>query len=149
MSTSTEVKPLSRLVNFGTVTASGLFGWCIVHPFSTLTIRMNLANATDSTRSKLPFRAFVAECIRKDGVKSLYHGLSAGLLRQLFYATSIFGLFEVFRDELAKYREIDFASRMICGVASGGIHQSSSNFLIAPFLLDFHENNLRSLCRTA
>lgn len=52
---------------------------------------------------------------------SLYNGLSAGLLKQLFYATSRFGLFEVFRDELAKHRPTDMLSRFIAGVSSGGI----------------------------
>jgi len=52
---------------------------------------------------------------------TLYSGLSAGLLRQIFYATSRFGLFEVFRDEMAKYRPTDFYSRLITGCASGGI----------------------------
>lgn len=52
---------------------------------------------------------------------SLYNGLSAGILRQIFYATSRFGLFEVFRDEMAKYRETDIWSRLISGCASGAM----------------------------
>ena len=54
--------------------------------------------------------------------KALYSGLGAGLLRQFFYATSRFGFFEVFRDELAKYRETDFLSRLVAGVTSGGLY---------------------------
>jgi solute carrier family 25 oxoglutarate transporter 11 len=118
----TDVKPLPSVVSFSTVCVSGLLGWTIVHPFSTLTIRMSLSHLHDASDLPLKqsFRSFAADSIKKDGFKSLYNGLSAGLLRQFFYATSIFGLFEVFRDELAKHREIDFASRMVCGVASGG-----------------------------
>ncbi len=134
MSANDPVKPLSTVVSFTTVAMGGLFGWCIVHPFSTLTIRMNLAaysaSSNQSTRVKLPFSQFVTDVVKRDGFKSLYNGLSAGLLRQLFYATSIFGLFEVFRDELSKHREMDFASRMLCGVASGGelIMRSSTTY---------------------
>ena len=51
---------------------------------------------------------------------SLYNGLSAGVTRQVFYATSRFGLFEVFRDAMAKYRETDLFSRLLTGCASGG-----------------------------
>jgi len=59
--------------------------------------------------------------IRKDGMLSLYSGLSAGILRQVFYSTSRFGLFELLRDELAKYRPTDMTSRMATGILSGGI----------------------------
>ena len=38
----------------------------------------------------------------------------------MFYATSRFGLFEVFRDELAKHRETDFLSRVTTAMAAGG-----------------------------
>lgn len=56
------------------------------------------------------------------GVRGLYDGLSAGVLRQVFYATSRFGLFETFRDMLLEYRgKIDFASRVAIGAVTGGI----------------------------
>lgn len=59
--------------------------------------------------------------IREQGAMSLYSGLSAGLLRQIFYTTSRIGLFEVFRDEMAKYRQTDIWSRLSTGMVSGGI----------------------------
>jgi solute carrier family 25 (mitochondrial oxoglutarate transporter), member 11 len=68
------------------------------------------------------FASFMLKLVRQEGgVKSLYAGLEAGLLRQAFYSTSRFGLFEVFRDELAKYRQTDIWSRLFTGVTSGGI----------------------------
>lgn len=87
---------------------------------------MNLASTTSSsvsahTQPPIPFRSYLMNTIRKEGIVSLYSGLSAGILRQVFYSTSRFGLFELFRDELAKYRTIDFASRLFTGVISGGI----------------------------
>ena len=59
--------------------------------------------------------------IREQGAMSLYSGLSAGLLRQIFYTTSRIGLFEVFRDEMSKYRQTDIWSRLSTGMVSGGI----------------------------
>jgi solute carrier family 25 oxoglutarate transporter 11 len=59
--------------------------------------------------------------LKEKGFMSLYDGLSAGILRQVFYTTSRFGLYEVFRDEMAKYRPTDFFSRMLTGCVSGGI----------------------------
>jgi hypothetical protein len=49
----------------------------------------------------------------------LYNGLSAGIVRQIFYATSRLGLYEVFRNFSLKYREVDLASRLFCGIVSG------------------------------
>jgi solute carrier family 25 (mitochondrial oxoglutarate transporter), member 11 len=56
------------------------------------------------------------------GIRGLYAGLSAGVLRQVFYASSRFGLFETFRDILHDYRgKTDFASRVGVGAVTGGI----------------------------
>ena len=51
---------------------------------------------------------------------TLYAGLGAGCLRQIFYATSRYGLFETFRDAAAKYRETDFAQRFTLASVAGG-----------------------------
>lgn len=85
-------------------------------------VRMNLITATAPVGTpQLSFFPFVAKVIREKGVSSLYDGLSAGILRQVFYATSRFGLFEVFRDQVAKYRPTDFWSRLFTGCMAGGI----------------------------
>jgi len=81
---------------------------------------MNLANASGSGL-QLTFTSYVAKTLKEEGIISLYSGLSAGITRQIFYATSRFGLFEVFRDEMAKYRPTDIWSRLITGCFSGGI----------------------------
>ena len=108
------------VVSFTTAGIGGIVGWCIVHPFNTCSVRMNLATSSSSSPT-IPFRKFLMNIIRKDGILSLYSGLSAGILRQVFYSTSRFGLFELFRDELAKYRPTDMTSRMATGILSGGI----------------------------
>ena len=80
-------------------------GWAMVHPFNTIAVRSNLASASGQTFS-------LKEMVAKQGWMSVYDGLSAGVLRQVFYATSRFGLFETFRDMLHEYRgKTDFASR--------------------------------------
>lgn len=118
--TEAKPKPISASVNFATAGAGGLLGWICVHPFNTLSIRMNLAGANPASTAPKTFLKFAQHAVKSDGVLGLYSGLGAGLLRQLFYATSRFGFFEVFRDELAKYRETDFVSRLLCGVTAGG-----------------------------
>jgi solute carrier family 25 (mitochondrial oxoglutarate transporter), member 11 len=68
-------------------------------------VRSNLASASGQTFS-------LREMLAKQGWMSVYDGLSAGMMRQVFYATSRLGLFETFRDILHEYRgKTDFASR--------------------------------------
>ena len=83
---------------------------------------MNLATmAAGANGPPLSFPAYITNMVKTQGVMSLYSGLSAGLLRQCFYATSRVGFFELLRDEMAKYRPTDFLSRLIVGVVSGGM----------------------------
>ena len=66
-------------------------------------VRMNLHKG-----SKFSFMGM----IREHGFMSLYDGLAAGVWRQVFYATSRFGLFETCRDKLHEIRgKTDFAGR--------------------------------------
>lgn len=108
------------LTNFFTAGLGGICGWIVVHPFNTVAIQMNLATASGN-QSHESFFAFSKKIIRDKGVLSLYNGLSAGIIRQIFYASTRFGLFEVFRDELNKYRPTDIWSRLFAGCVSGGI----------------------------
>lgn len=119
MSAAKKNQPLPTSINFATAGLGGLIGWMAIHPFNTLGIRMNLASQSGAPVES-SFLKFSLKLVKDEGALALYSGLSAGLLRQVFYATSRFGLFEVFRDELAKYRETDFVSRLISGCTSGG-----------------------------
>lgn len=114
-----QPKPLSKSVIFGTSGAGGIAGWIVVHPFNTLAVRMNLAGQSSAAPPK-GFFSFCSEIVAKEGVGSLYAGLSAGCFRQIFYATSRYGLFETFRDTLAKYRKTDFAQRFATASIAGG-----------------------------
>jgi len=110
--------PLSKFVVFSTSGLGGIFGWILVHPFNTLAVRMNLSSAGSSAPTS--FAAFTSNIVRNEGVGSLYAGLSAGCLRQVFYATSRLGLFETFRDAAQRYRQTDFAQRFVLASVSGG-----------------------------
>jgi hypothetical protein len=66
------------------------------------------------------------DTVNKEGIMTLYKGIGAGTVRQIFYATSRFGLFEVFRDALKDSNmltpsgELSPMERLIGGLASGG-----------------------------
>lgn len=90
-------------------------GWAMIHPANTLAVRMSLASMSGKPFS---FSGMIAE----SGWMGLYDGLSAGVLRQVFYATSRFGLFETFRDKLHEYRgHTDFGARVGIGALTGGM----------------------------
>jgi solute carrier family 25 (mitochondrial oxoglutarate transporter), member 11 len=100
--------------SFATSGLGGMLGWAIVHPFNTVAVRMYL------TPKGQVFS--LSKMIWEHGILSLYAGIEAGLLRQLFYASSRFGLFELFRDKLHGIRgKTDFASHVGIGAIPGGI----------------------------
>merc|ERR1719487_1429005 len=113
-------KPLPGWVAFTTSGIGGIAGWLVIHPVNTLGVRMNLA-AMQNPGVSLSVPTFFKKTVSESGVMSLYNGLGAGVMRQIFYASSRYGLFQIFRDNMAKYREVDFFSRLFCAVASGGI----------------------------
>jgi solute carrier family 25 oxoglutarate transporter 11 len=115
-----QPKVLTATQTFGSAGLGGVMGWCVVHPFNTAAVKMSLA--TMSGRTNVGFLTFFRALVKEQGFLSLYAGLSAGITRQIFYATSRFGLFETFRDAYkAKTGSIDFTGRLLCGVVSGGI----------------------------
>jgi len=106
---------LSPTVTFGTAGLGGVMGWCVVHPFNTLAVRMNLASVQG-------YQFSLTEMVAQNGWGSLYDGIGAGIGRQLIYATARFGLFETFRDKLHEIRgKTDFASRVGVGAMTGGM----------------------------
>jgi solute carrier family 25 (mitochondrial oxoglutarate transporter), member 11 len=81
---------------------------------------MNLTAAKADGKSD-SFFTYIKKVQSERGFMSLYQGLEAGIVRQIFYATSRFGLFEVIRDRLAEHRETDVYSRLLAGCSSGGL----------------------------
>lgn len=107
--------PLPKSVIFASSGMGGCLGWFIVHPANTLAVRWNLSSMQGKTFN---FNAMIQE----SGWLGLYDGIGAGIMRQVFYASTRFGLFETFRDKLHEYRgKTDFAGRVVVGATSGGI----------------------------
>ncbi len=122
--TSTSPPPpatLSTAAKFATAGLGGILGWYCVHPFNTLAVRLNLLGASGLPTPSLP--TFLATTVREQGVRSLYEGIGAGTFRQIFYATSRFGLFEVLRDAFSGGDEaaVTPALRLAAGLMSGGM----------------------------
>eukprot|EP00599_Poterioochromonas_sp_BG-1_P007435 CAMPEP_0173133862 /NCGR_PEP_ID=MMETSP1105-20130129/961_1 /TAXON_ID=2985 /ORGANISM="Ochromonas sp., Strain BG-1" /LENGTH=276 /DNA_ID=CAMNT_0014045575 /DNA_START=95 /DNA_END=922 /DNA_ORIENTATION=+ len=123
--TETSTRPV--YVNFVTSGLGGIIGWTVVHPLNTLSIRMNLIIAQNAglqpiQQQRLSFVRFSTDIIKNESVGALYRGLTAGWLRQVFFATSIYGFYEIFRDQLAKFSDdLGYAARAVAGVGSGAV----------------------------
>jgi solute carrier family 25 (mitochondrial oxoglutarate transporter), member 11 len=113
----------STLMNFTTAGLGGMIGWCVVHPFNTVAVRMSLTTMSQPAgKPTLSFPNFFLSNVKQHGILNLYNGLSAGILRQVFYASTRFGLFEVMRDEYKeRFGSVDLMGRLGCGIASGSI----------------------------
>mmetsp|Transcript_31952 Transcript_31952/g.48174 ORF Transcript_31952/g.48174 Transcript_31952/m.48174 type:complete len:295 (-) Transcript_31952:202-1086(-) len=112
-------KPIPGHIAFATSGIGGIFGWIFIHPVNTIGVRMNL-HSIQNPGAKISFFKFSSDTIKEKGIGTLYNGLGAGIWRQVFYASSRYGLFQIFRDTLAKYREVDVLSRLAAASAAGG-----------------------------
>ena len=125
---SQQFTPIPIHMNFLLSGLGGILGWIAIHPMNTLSVRMNLASATTSSRTPNFFQ-FSRQVVARDGLKALYSGLGAGISRQVFYATSRLGLYDVLRDKAMSLRDgkLDFLTRMAVGVTSGVCAAAISN----------------------
>lgn len=63
-----------------------------------------------------------AAMVKENGLLSVYDGITAGILRQVVYASARFGLFEKGRDLVHEIRgKTDFAARVVIGAVTGGM----------------------------
>ena len=96
---------LPTLVNLTTAGLGGISGWIVVHPFNTFAVRMSLRSASVSVAG--------AKAVKEQGVMNLLVlWTERGDIKTVLYATSRFGLLEVFRIEMSKYRPTDMRSRL-------------------------------------
>ncbi len=116
---ATMSNDLPASVKFATAGLGGIGGWIIVHPFNTFAVRMSLASSQPGYQP-MSFARFSMKTVKEKGFMSAYEGLAAGCTRQIFYATSRFGLFEVFRDKIHEVRgSTGPAERVAAGLGSG------------------------------
>lgn len=69
--------------------------------------------------SRVPMATTMIQFVRRDGVLSLWNGLSASILRQSTYSTARFALYEHFIGKWSGGKTPDAAARMLCAGAAG------------------------------
>ncbi|CAK7217113.1 Mitochondrial dicarboxylate transporter [Sporothrix bragantina] len=72
---------------------------CVTHPMDLVKVRLQMRHG-DMPRS---MSGTFVHIVRNEGIRGLYSGLSASLLRQLTYSTTRFGLYEAIKGRLEVY----------------------------------------------
>eukprot|EP01083_Nonionella_stella_P172172 590008_1 len=105
--------------------AAGMFATSCIQPIDMVKVQIQLqgdGGKNIQVHSKNPFKigAFI---VREKGVGGLYHGLSAGLLRQATYTTARMGLFRTFSNAALADGEkrLAFWKRCLCSLSAGGL----------------------------
>lgn len=114
---------LNACAPFAVGCCSGMVATVCVQPIDTVKVRMQL---TDQSNGKASQWSVIRGIVAKQGVLSLYEGLSAGLLRQLVYGTLRLGFFSTFDQHLERRaRErgatLGFGGRALAGISAGAL----------------------------
>jgi solute carrier family 25 oxoglutarate transporter 11 len=101
---------------------SGMFATCCVQPIDIVKVRIQLSGeGTSQAISKNPFRVGY-NIVKNEGFRTLYTGLSAGLLRQATYTTTRLGLYQTLVGKLKKPGEnLSLIKKVGASLTAGGI----------------------------
>jgi len=119
---STESLKIPGGIKFINAGLAGMGSTFVVQPLDLIKNRMQLAGTGGDTkvRANQTFVRAVANVLKNEGIRGLYAGLSAGLLRQASYTTARIGtytcLFEMFK---SGDQAPDFTVKILIGSAAG------------------------------
>jgi solute carrier family 25 (mitochondrial oxoglutarate transporter), member 11 len=103
---------------------SAILASSCIHPIDLSKVRMQLYATTNPGKPVPGAFAIISGMIQRDGITSVYAGLSASIMRQAVYGTARIGLHRTFSDMLIKRnggQPLDFGTKILGGMASGGI----------------------------
>jgi solute carrier family 25 oxoglutarate transporter 11 len=111
------------LAPFVTGGCSAMLASACIHPIDLSKVRLQLYRTLNPNKPLPSFYDILRDMVRKDGIKSIYAGLSASLLRQAVYGTARIGLHRSFSESLEKLREgkISFSEKVGASMLSGSI----------------------------
>eukprot|EP01065_Artemidia_motanka_P036055 TRINITY_DN43962_c0_g1_i1.p1 TRINITY_DN43962_c0_g1~~TRINITY_DN43962_c0_g1_i1.p1 ORF type:complete len:331 (+),score=13.64 TRINITY_DN43962_c0_g1_i1:46-993(+) len=143
---------LPVLTPYLTAGAGACFGSACVHPFEVVKTRLQVARVEvewmQTERPRLSAFKMAKDVVSRDGIKGLYAGLSASLLRQSTYGTARIGLYTDFSERLRIRNGTDtlpLAQKAAAGIAAGGCAVLIGNpFDVA--LVRMQSDTLRPVC---
>ncbi|XP_022653517.1 mitochondrial dicarboxylate carrier-like [Varroa jacobsoni] len=81
---------------------AGSMAACVTHPLDLLKVILQTEGKVLQTKTPVSIKASTMNVIRTSGIRGLYNGLSASILRQLTYSTTRFGIYEIARAKVVK-----------------------------------------------
>ncbi|KAJ1419022.1 mitochondrial carrier domain-containing protein [Ochromonadaceae sp. CCMP2298] len=104
--------------------SSAMMATCCVHPIDLAKVRIQLFATINPGVPKPGFVGILSTMVKNDGYTSIYAGLSAALMRQMFYGTARIGLHRSFSAELQARNNgeaLSFGSKTLSGMVAGAI----------------------------
>uniref|UniRef100_A0A6B2LC93 Mitochondrial 2-oxoglutarate/malate carrier protein n=1 Tax=Arcella intermedia TaxID=1963864 RepID=A0A6B2LC93_9EUKA len=101
---------------------SGCIATCVVQPIDLIKTRMQLSGeGVAAKQHKTAFHAALS-IAKAEGIKGMYKGLSAGILRQATYTTTRLGVYQALEEKFkTPGRPVSFLVKLVCGMTAGGI----------------------------
>ncbi|XP_076451427.1 mitochondrial 2-oxoglutarate/malate carrier protein-like [Babylonia areolata] len=125
MSASKDTKPpaqIGKAVKFLFGGSAGMAATVFVQPLDLVKNRMQMSGEGGKSRQHKTSLHAVRSILKNEGVRGIYTGLSAGLLRQATYTTTRLGIYTTLFEMLSKDgKPPNFAMKALIGVTAGGI----------------------------
>lgn len=103
--------------------AAAVSGWLLVHPFDVIKVRAQIGGGT-----KVSLAQSAQNIWRNEGLKGMYSGLSAAVVRQLTYGNLRLGFYATFKDFLfSSNSKPSGIQNLGLGLTAGGIAAFISN----------------------
>ena len=103
---------------------SGCIASTFIHPIDLSKVRLQLFATQNPGMKKPPFYTILADMIKKDGVASIYSGITAAYGRQCVYGTARIGLFRTISDYITKVnggKPLSILEKIAAGLSSGAV----------------------------
>nr|AEE62752.1 unknown [Dendroctonus ponderosae] len=113
-------KPIPNKLKFLFGGSAGMLGTCFVQPLDLLKNRMQMSGEGGKTKEYKTSLHLLLDIVHKEGLLTLYNGLSAGLLRQATYTTTRLGIYTWLFDLLSSGDSPpNFATKASIGMFAG------------------------------
>jgi solute carrier family 25 oxoglutarate transporter 11 len=109
-------------MKFVTGGLSGMGATLFVQPLDLVKTRMQLSGEGQGKGQYKTSVHAVVSIVRNEGVRAVYRGLGAGLLRQATYTTTRLGVFQWLSDLTSRHgKQSSFSIKLLTGMTAGGI----------------------------
>jgi len=123
MSSKDQPRQLSKLGNFVHGGISGMLATCVVQPIDLIKTRMQLSGEGGGQKQHKTALHAAYNIAKTEGIRGMYRGLTAGLLRQATYTTTRLGVYQSLEEKYKQTYGVNpqFLGKALLGCSAGGI----------------------------